>query len=279
MKKIGIITVLLVAVVAFSSCSKYEKILKKSDNEAKYKYGMEFYNAGKYRRATKFFEPALIYFRGTERDDSINFYFAKAHYLSKDPYTAEYYFDLFKRVFPRSAFAEEATFLHAACLYEQSHRPELDQIPTIKCINALNEYLYTFPSVNTERREKSEKILVELQQRLVDKSFKSARLYYQIEDYRSAIESLKNHLKNYPETNHREESLFLILKSSYLYATNSKADKRRERYQNTIDEYLNLTSEFSVSKYKKDAEDMYAVAVKSTQFGMAKSEKEESSND
>jgi outer membrane protein assembly factor BamD len=257
----------LVAVVAFSSCSKYEKRLKKSDNETKYKLGMECYNLGKYRYATKFFEPALMYFRGTERDDSINFYFAKAYYLSGDPYSAEYYFDMFKRTFPRSAFAEEATFLYAACLYEQSHRPELDQIPTIRCITALNEYLYSYPSANAERRENSEKVLVELQQRLVDKSFKAARLYYVIEDYRSAIESLKNHLKDYPETNHREESLYLILKSSYLYATHSKPDKRRERYQNTVDEYLNLTSEFTVSKYKKDAEDMYAVAVKSTQFG------------
>ncbi|MDR1199579.1 MAG: outer membrane protein assembly factor BamD [Prevotellaceae bacterium] len=267
MKRIGIITALFVAVVALSSCSKYEKLLKKSDNETKYKLGMECYNKGKYRYATKFFEPVLQYLRGTERDDSINFYFSKAYYLSGDPYTAEYYFDMFKRTFPRSAFAEEATYLYAACLYSQSHRPELDQVPTVKCITALNEYLYAYPNGNAEQRKKSEDVLNELQQRLVDKSFLAAKLYYKIEDYRSSVESFKNHLKDYPDSNHREDALFLILKSSYLYATHSKHDKRRERYQNTIDEYLNFTSEFPVSNYKKEVESMYAVAVKATQFG------------
>ncbi|MDR1553594.1 MAG: outer membrane protein assembly factor BamD [Prevotellaceae bacterium] len=281
MKIIINIAVLFVAIVALSSCSKYEKLLKKSDNETKYKLGMECYEKGKYRYATKFFEPVLLYLRGTERDDSVNFYFAKAYYLSGDPYTSEYYFDMFKRTFPRSAFAEEATYLYAACLYSQSHRPELDQVPTIKCITALNEYLYTFPNGNPEHRKKSEDVLKELDQRLVDKSFMAAKLYFKIEDYRSAMESFKNHLKDYPDSNHREEALFLTLKSSYLYATHSKYDKRRERYQNTIDEYLNFTSEFPVSNYKKEVENMYAVAVKATQFGNrpSKDENQEKTNE
>ena len=280
MKNIRIITGLLAVVITFLSCSKYEKILKKSDNDTKYKMGMEFYEKGKYRRAAKFLESSSFYLRGTERDDSVNFHLAKAYYLAGDPYTAEYGFDLFKRTFPRSPFAEEASFLYGACLYSQSHRPELDQIPTIKCITALNEYLYSYPNSNAERRTKSESVLAELQQRLVDKSFSSARLYFKIEDYRSAIEYFKMHLKDYPDSKHREESLFLILRASYLYAANSKHERRRERYQNTIDEYLNLTSEYPASIYKKDADQMYSVAVKATQFGARVKEKEnENSNE
>jgi len=279
MKNIKFITGLLLAVVVFSSCSKYEKILKKADNDTKYKLGMGFYEKGKYRRAAKFLESSSFYLRGTERDDSVNFFLAKAYYLGGDPYTAEYGFDIFKRTFPRSPFAEEASYLYGACLYSQSHRPELDQIPTIKCITALNEYLYVYPNANAERRAKSESILAELQQRLVDKSFLAARLYFKIEDYRSAIEYFKMHLKDYPDSNHREESLFLILRASYLYASNSKHERRRERYQNTIDEYLNLTSEFPTSTYKKEAEHMYSVAVKATQFGLKTKENQENKNE
>lgn len=271
MKNIKIITVLLVSVVAFS-CGKYEKILKTADNETKYKVGMELYNTEKYRTAAKFLENVSFYLRGTERDDSVNFFLSKAFYLSGDPYRAEYGFDMFKRTFPRSRFAEEATFLHAACLYSQSHRPELDQVPTILCINALNEYIYMYPNANAERKAKSESVLAELQQRLIDKSFLSGKLYFKIEDYRSAMESFKNHLKDYPDSKHREESLFLILRASYLYALNSKQERRRERYQNTIDEYLNLTSEYPASTYKKEAEQMYATAVKATQFGVKTNE-------
>jgi outer membrane protein assembly factor BamD len=272
MKNIIIITVLVVSAIAFSSCSKYEKFLKKADNDTKYKMGMEFYAKGKYRRAAKFLDSSMFYLRGTERDDSVNFFLSKSYFLSGDPYTAEYGFDMFKRTFPRSVFAEEATFLYGACLFSQSHRPELDQVPTIKCITAMNEYLYSYPNANAERKAKSELVLAELQQRLVDKSFLAAKLYFRIEDYKSAIESFKNHLKDHPDSNHREESLFLTLKASYLYAFHSKRERRRERYQNTIDEYLNFTSEYPASTYKKEAEQMYSVAVNATQFGAKKQE-------
>lgn len=266
MKKTLTFAILLTLIIGFSSCSKYDKLLKTADNETKYKLAMQYYGEKKYRRATKFFEPVLLYVRGTERDDSANFYFAKSQYLSGDPFTAEYYFDLFNKTFPRSQFAEESAFLYGACLYEQSHRPELDPTPTIRCINAFNEYMYSYPNGKTDRREKVKTVLDELNQRLVEKSYKAARLYYTIEDYRSAMISLKEHLKTYPDSKYREDALYTILKSSYLYASHSKYEKRRERYQNTIDEYLNLTSEYPVSKYKKEAQSMYDIAVKATRF-------------
>jgi outer membrane protein assembly factor BamD len=55
----------------------------------------------------------------------------------------------------------------------------------------------------------------------------------------------------------------MILESSYKLADNSVPSRRRERFQNTIDEYYNLISEFPETKYLKDAERMYNNSVKS----------------
>jgi len=69
-------------------------------------------------------------------------------------------------------------------------------------------------------------------------------------------------LKDFPETKHREEQLFLILKSSYLLADNSVPSKQKERFQSTIDEYYSFVGEYAQSDYAKEAKKMYDVAMK-----------------
>ncbi len=51
-----------------------------------------------------------------------------------------------------------------------------------------------------------------MRDKLVEKSFISARLYYDLGYYKSAILALRNSLIEYPETRYREELMFLILK-------------------------------------------------------------------
>ena len=59
------------------------------------------------------------------------------------------------------------------------------------------------------RDEEARNLIKELEDKLVEKSYLSARLYYDMEQYRAAITALSNSLKEYPETKYREEMLFL----------------------------------------------------------------------
>ncbi len=179
--------------------------------------------------------------RGTPRDDTTNFYMAKAYYLDKDPFTAEHYFNTFKQVFPRSPFAEEAAFLQGVCLYDASYRSELDQTPTQRAIAVFAEFNYSFP--NSDRKEEVKLMLDDLANRLIVKQYNSGKFYYKVEDYKAAIVTLKNSLKDYPDTQYREEALYLILRSNYLYAANSIRERQVERYQQAVDEYFNFISE------------------------------------
>ena len=75
--------------------------------------------------------------------------------------------------------------------------------------------------------------------------------------YKSSIIALRNSLDEYPSTKYREKLMWYILNSRYLLAFNSVESKKKERYQETVDEYYSFTSEFPQSENKKDADNIY----------------------
>ncbi len=85
----------------------------------------------------------------------------------------------------------------------------------------------------------------------------SGKLYYNLGDYKASIIALQNSLNDYPDTEHREELMFMLLKSHFLLAENSIVQKQIERYQSTVDEYYSFVGEFPESKYRREADRIY----------------------
>ena len=252
--------IIMMAGLVLASCTgSFDKILKSTDNEAKYRKAMEYYNIKKYSRAATLFDNIALYYRGTPRDDSVNFYLAKSFFLDKDMISAEHHFNVFRQTFPRSKFIEEAYFLRCVSLYNTTYRPSLDPLPSTQALAAMNEFLYFYPA--TEWAPQIRKMQDDLNGRLDEKAFNSAALYYKIEQYKAAMMALKTTLKDNPNTQYREDIFFLILASGYQLAKNSVPEKQRERYQAVIDEYYNIISEYPESKYKKSADSMHAEAL------------------
>jgi len=108
----------------------------------------------------------------------------------------------------------------------------------------------------SDKCENFRKINKELVQRLHDKAYLSAYTYYKIGRYNSAIAALKNALKQYPDSNHREEIMFLIVDAGYRYASNSVEEKQTDRYLSMLDSYLSFKEEFPESKHIKEVEHM-----------------------
>jgi outer membrane protein assembly factor BamD len=112
------------------------------------------------------------------------------------------------------------------------------------------------------RTAECNKLIDELREKLVKKSFDSASLYYKLGDYKAAITALNNALKEFPDTHYREELLFLVVKSSNEYAVKSVYDKMKERFQSTAEAYLGFKEEYPESKHLKEAERIYNNASK-----------------
>ena len=110
------------AVLAGSCKSQYEVLLSSNDVDAKYKAAMEYFNNRKYLKSAQLFESMAILTDGTERDDSVRYYWALSNYRYKDFYTAESNFAKFIEKYPQSPFTPDARFLRLDCLYRATLR-------------------------------------------------------------------------------------------------------------------------------------------------------------
>ena len=204
--------------MVMSSCkSQYELLLSSNDVDAKYKAAFEYFNNKKFNKASALFESLSVLTEGTEKDDTVKYYWGLSNYRNKDYYTAETNFEKFVEVYPRSPFAPEARFLRLECLYNQTLRYELDQTPTYKAMNVISEYIVDYPE--SERLAACRDMLTELGERLDRKAYESAKLYYRMEDYLAARVAFRNVLKDDAENVFREDILYYIAMSSYKYAS------------------------------------------------------------
>lgn len=252
-KKLFLFLAIAAAVAACSS--KFDALLMSNDVDAKYDAAFNYFNSGKYRKAASLFESLSVMTTGTERDDTVQFYWGLSNYKNKDYYTAEANFSKFVNNFPRSAFSSEARFMRIDCLYRSTLRYELDQIPTYTAINAIDEYLRDYP--NDGRASECIAMSKTLNDRLDKKAFENAKLYYKMEDFKASRVAFKNIIKNDPDNIYREDILYYIAMSSYKYAKNSIPGKQKERYLDFIDDYLNFIGEIPDSPYRKELNAMY----------------------
>lgn len=217
----------------------------------KYKEAMRYYDDEDYYKAQTIFDQIAPVFRGAEQADSVYFYQAMSYFKQNDYILAGHYFSSFAQTYGGSPFVEEADYMAAYCYYELSPRPELDQENTRNAIQSFQLYIIKYPE--SERIPEAKAYIEELQNKLVEKSFISAKLYFDLQDYKASLVALNNCLQEYPDSKYREEIMFMIVKSSYMLADRSIASKQRERFQDALDEYYTFKSEYPESEYMNEA--------------------------
>jgi outer membrane protein assembly factor BamD len=253
-KKMKRLIPLILLIVIVSSC-KYEKLLKSRDYRLKYNKALEYYAEEDYMRASGLLDQLKPILKGTKQADTVFYYAAYCSYYDKSYLSAAYFFDEFKRTFGNSKFAEDAEFMNAYCTFLLSPRPSLDQSYSFQAISLFSLYLSRYP--NSNRTSESIGYVDQLRNKLVEKSYEGAKLYYNLESYTAAIIALNNSLDDFPETEHREEIMFLILKSKFLLAKYSVVSKRIERYQSTVGEFYSFAGEFPESKFLGEATEIF----------------------
>lgn len=249
-----IVYVFLLFAFILGGCSEYQKLLKSTDNPLKYKKAVEYYNAEEYVKAATLFEELLPIYRGTSKAETISYYISYCSYGSGDYIGGGYYFRNFLKTFPDSPYSEESLYMSAYCYYLESPKPRLDQTATKDAIDAFQLYINRYP--NSTRIPKCNDYIDEMQDKLVLKSFLSARNYYDREHFPAAIVSLQNGIKDYPGSSYREDLMFMLLDSRYELASRSVPEKQRERYNLAKEEYFSFVDEYPESKYQKRAEKM-----------------------
>ena len=262
-KQIIKITLLFLFVGGLVASCKYDKLLKSSNYRMKYNKALEYYNKGDYVKSQGLFEQLNPVLKATDRADTVLFYLAKSYFNQGNYILAEHHFQQFHETFGNHRWADDAEFQSAFCNYKLSPRPALDQSYTRKAINKFNLFITRHP--DHPKVAECHKYISELRDKLVIKAYNSAKLYYDMGDYNAAIIALENCLKRYPNTSHREDIRYLILRSKFLLASNSVQSKEEERFQETLDAYYTFTSEYPESEYTKEIEDIYNTTQKNLQ--------------
>lgn len=264
----------VMAIMSLCSCkSQYELLLTSNDVDEKYKAAFNYFDEGKFTKSAALFESLSMLTEGTEKDDTVKYYWGLSNYNSKDYYTAETNFDQFVSSYPRSPFASQARYLRLDCLYRQTLRYELDQTPTYKAMNAISEYVIDYPE--SENLESCRQMLDELGERLDKKAYEGAKLYYKMEDYLASRIAFRNILKDDAENIYREDILYYIAMSSYKYAYLSIQQKQKERYLTFIDDYFNFVGELPDSQYRKELDSIYGKVQKALGRNVAATEDDE----
>ena len=259
--------ILLLIVVALTSCDSYNKVYKTNDYDYRYETAKAYYLEGKYTQAAELLESMVTMLKGGDKAEESLILLARCYYESKDFETASQYFKLHYTNYPRGEYAEYSRFYSGKSLFMDTPEPELDQSNTYAAINELQIFMEYFPHSNYNAE--AQDMIMKMHDVLVKKMYLSAKLYYDLGDlayignnYQACIVTAQNALKDYPYTTLCEEISVLILRAKYQMAHKSVESKKLERYRNTIDEYYAFKTEFPDSKYIKEADKYYKEAIK-----------------
>jgi len=242
------------------SCGGYQKVLKSTDIDLKYTEAKKYYEKGEYFKSLPLLDELQVILRGTDRAEEIDYLLAYTHY-GLDAYNlASYHFTSFYKRYPSSKHREELDFMAAYCYYLQSPKFSLDGGNTLAAIEQLQSFIDRNPE--SERVERCNKLIDQLSQKLQKKAFEIAKLYYDIEDYKAAINSFNNLLNDYPSIKDADIIQFHILDSNFKLASNSVFKKKEERFNNTLASYYYFVDNFASSDKMKQAQNIYDKSIK-----------------
>ena len=262
MLKMGVRRVFTLAFFVFLSvsCTEYRKLQKSNDWRAKYDGAMRYYEAGDYFRAITLFEEVLPVTRGKAEGEKAQFYYAYAHYNDRQYILSAHYFKTFYETYSRSEFANEAQFMYAYSLYQNSPIYSLDQTSTHESIEAFQVFINR--NIDSKYVAEATQILRELQVKLETKAYYSTKIYYKIGILNSAIIAFDNFAINYPDSRFNAELQYLKIEAAYQMADQSIPSKQEGRYKDVIEMYEEYVDDYPESGYLAEAQKLFSEALK-----------------
>lgn len=248
------LALLFIPLMMLASCStQFSRILKSTDYEYKLKKADEYFAAKNYRLAQTLYEELFPVFKGSDKFEDLYYKYAYCSYYQKNYEDAENLFKGFLGVFPNSSRAEEMAYMHALTFYKQSPNVQLDQTNTHKAIGMMQGFINIYP--NSTRVAEANKIIAQCREKLEEKDYLAAKLYYNLQMYQAAGIAFTNLLNSYPESAEGESYMLMAVKSFYEFAKLSVFDKQEERYSKVTAEYLDFADRYPNSDLLKQAEE------------------------
>ncbi len=259
--------ILFVILPILVGCGDYNSVMKTADYEYKYEAAKGYYTEGSYRKAAEALGQVLSVLRGTQYGDECLFLLGMSNYRSGDYEFATQYFKKYYQSYPKGKYVKLSRYFCALSYYNSVVDTRLDQSSTVEALNEFSSFLEYFP--DTKLRPQTQEKIYDLQDKLVEKEYLSAKLYYDLgsyllncitggSNYEACIVTAQNALKDYPYASpeRKEELSIMVLRAKYHLARQSVVEKRVERFRDAVDEYYAFLNEFPESQYLREAKNI-----------------------
>ena len=272
MNKTAIISLCFLSLLFVGSCTDYNQVVKTQDYEYKYEAAKQYYAEGQYNRAALLIQDVLSVLKGTDQGEESLYLSGMCNMKAHAYEAASTIFRKYYQTYPRGKYVEEARYNCGLSLYNITPEPKLDQTETFQAVTEFQNFIENFPA--SRLRPQAQDMIFKLQDKLVEKEYLSAKLYYDLGtyigngtngNYGACIVTAENAIKDYPYTSRREDFAILILRAKFQLAHFSVENKKEERYHNAIDEYYGFVTEYPESKYIKEANLLFKKAQKYVQ--------------
>lgn len=255
----NIVSVLVLCLVAFTSCGEYNKLLKSNDPDEKYDYAKIYYEQGKWSKAATLLSDVVPIYRGTEEAENALWLLAMSYFNQKDYLSAGEYFVRYANNYPRGKHTMEARFNVAYGDYKDSPDARLDQEITRRAIKELDSFVDVYP--HSALSDSATIMRSELTDKLCYKEYLSAKLYlnlgtYMGNNYESAVITARNAQNEYPYSKYREDLAYIIYRARYEAAINSVNEKQEDRLREASDEYYTFINDYPEGKFSKEVNKM-----------------------
>ena len=245
---------ILVAVIFLAGCSgSMNKLLKNPDPAYKLRMAEQYFVNKKYSKAQQVYEDVMPYYKAGKEFEDIYYKYAYCAYYQGDFMNAEHLFKSYLEIFPNSPKAEEVDYMRAYSFYRQSPKAELDQTNTVKAMGMMQTFINTHPG--SARNADATAIIDICRKKLEVKDYQSAKLYYDLGQFRAAGVAFTALLNNFPESTRGDEYKLMVIKSYYRFAELSVEEKKVERYEQVITEVNEFTDRFPDSQLRKEADE------------------------
>ena len=185
------------------------------------------YEAKSYGRAIPLLDAFVQHHIGDPRAPQARLMLGRAHMAKKEYVTAASHFQRFVEDFPTSPQNLEARFAICESYFALSPRPQLDQEYTeaalAHCESVASNFQGTPEAQNAAAR------LVQLREKLADKSYQTGLFYHKRKAYDAAVIYFDDVLTNFPEAAVAPQALGKLVETYTTMGYKEEAEQSRER--------------------------------------------------
>jgi outer membrane protein assembly factor BamD len=206
MVKVNLLTILFI----FISCSSSDDLAKRTSPEQDLKEALLQYHEGDYDIAKQNLYAITIKYSGTKVAEDAQFYLAETNFKIERFLVAAHSYNQIMERYTSSEYAERAQYKEAYSYERMSPSYNLDQKYTLLALKKYDEFLTDWPK--TEFRDTAEKNMVSLRNKLAEKKYNTALIYFKMEKWQASTKYADFVLKDFDDTEFIDDAHLLKTK-------------------------------------------------------------------